>query len=421
MNTAFFIAKKLIFSSSKQGQFSKPIIRIANIAVALGLAVMIITVSIVTGFQQAIRDKVAGFGAHVQITNFDDNNSGEPLPIASNQAFLEDLKKHPNIKSIQPFIVKNGIIKTQDEIEGVVLKGVDSSYNWNFLQTNLTEGRLPNISSDSISKDILISKIVASRLHLKIGDKLFIYFVTQKKDYENSDSAIVQYEQRIRDFKICGIFDTGLEDFDKKSVWVDIQQLQKINYWPPNQIAGFEILLHTIENLNPTADYISTEIGPLYSSKTIQQANPTIFSWLDLQDMNAIIVIALMIIVASINMIATLLILILEQTNLIGILKAIGAKNFTIRKIFLYHALYILFVGILAGNILGIGLCFLQQKFEFLTLAKETYYLSVVPINIDFVSIGLLNLLIVICCILFLIIPSYIISKISPIKSIKFE
>lgn len=382
---------------------------------------MIITIAVVTGFQNAIRDKVVGFGSHIQITNFDNNNSLEPLPINKDQDFLKTISANLQIKHIQPYIIKSGIIKTKEEIEGVVLKGVDQTYDWNFLSKNLTEGSLPQINTDSTSKDILISKLISTRLNLKLGEKLFVYFVTKKKSSPENDTTAVGYEQRIKEFNITGIYETGLEDLDQKTVFVDLKQLQKINYWEPNQIAGFEILVKDYDLLSETGTFISSEIGPTYISKTIKEVNPTIFSWLDLQDMNAIIVIVLMILVASINMIATLLILILEQTNLVGVLKAIGATNNFIQSIFMYHAVYIIGIGVLAGNIFGIGLCLLQQKFGFLTLAKETYYLSVVPINLDFTHILFLNLLIVGCCILFLIVPSFIISKIAPIKSIKFN
>ena len=378
---------------------------------------MIITLAIVTGFQKEIRDKVIGFGSHIQITNYDSNTSQEPNPISREQEFLPLIKNKKGIKHIQVFATKNGLIKTKTDNEGVLLKGVDKDYNWDFITKNLVAGYVFKVT-DTLSKKIVISKYLASRLDLKINDKLLIYFVTKKK---NEDSETLEFEQRVKDFYISGIYDTGFEDYDKKLVLVDIKQIQKLNYWDTNQVGGFEILIENYKELDAFGKFVYDNIGSDLNSLTIKETNPTIFSWLDLQDVNAIIVIVLMIMVAAINMISALLVLILERTNMIGILKALGSSNFSIRKVFLYNAGYLIGRGLFWGNLIGITLCLLQFKFGLITLSKETYYVSVIPINIKILHILLLNIGTMIICMLMLIVPSYIVSRITPVRAIRFS
>lgn len=399
---------------------SRPIIRIAVIGIALSLAVMIITVAIVTGFQQEIRGKIIGFGSHIQITNFDSNNSFEPVPINKNQGFLASLQQNANIKHIQVYATKNGIIKTKTDNEGVLLKGVAKDYDWSFIKSNLREGKVFNIDDSAASKEIVISKQIADRLGTKLNDKILIYFVTKRKIRGSKDSYF-EYEQRVKDFYVSGIYETGFEELDKKLVIVDIAQIQKLNYWTNQQIGGFEVLIKNYENIDEVGSDVSDIVGTEYNSQTIKQVQQTIFSWLDLQDVNAVIVITLMIIVAAINMVSALLILILERTNMIGILKSLGSTNGSIQKIFLYNGIYLILKGLFWGNIFGIALCLIQKQFGIFTLPKETYYVSVIPIKIDYLFFGLINLGTMICCILMLILPSFVVSKITPIKAIRFR
>jgi len=420
LNTEFFIAKKIIFGTKNQKASSKPIVKLAILGISLGLIVMILTVAIVKGFQNEIRDKVIGFGSNIQITNYSTNNSYEPDPITKDQPFYSTLPKQNGIKHIQVFATKNGIIKTKDEIEGVVLKGVSNDYDWDFIKKNMNEGRVLTLSDTSASKDIIVSQTLAKRLNIKKDDKLFIYFITKKKD-TSGETAQEAYEQRVKTFNVCGIYDTGFEEFDKKTVFVDLRQIQKLNYWTDDLVGGFEVEINDIEQIDEMGDIVNQEVGVGFNAQTMKQTNATIFSWLDLQDMNAVIVIVLMIVVAAINMISTLLILILERTNMIGILKALGMPNVSIRKIFLYNAIYIISKGLIWGNVIGLLLCFIQHKFGIFTLPKETYYVSVVPIAVNLTHVLLLNLITLVCCFVMLLLPSYVVSRITPVKAIRFS
>ena len=419
MNPELFIAKNILFKNKDKGRISQPIVKIATVGIALGIAVMILTLAIVTGFQEEIRGKIIGFSANIQVTAFDSNTSYEPRPIDKNQDFYPNITKVEGIQHIQVFAVKNGIIKTKTENQGVLLKGVGSDFDWQFIKNNLKEGEIFLVQDDSVSKDIVISKYIASKLELKIGDPLFIYFFTKSKS--GDDSQISSYERRIKKLNISGIYETGFEELDKKTVYVDIAQIQKLNYWDENQVGGFEIKIDDFHDLDKLGDYVYKSIGTELSSQTVKEANYTIFSWLELQDINALIVIILMLLVAGINMISALLILILERTNMIGILKALGAGNSSIQKIFLYNAAYLIIRGLAFGNIIGLSLCLLQQSFGIITLPQETYYVSVVPIHLNMLHILLLNVGTLLICLLMLTIPSFIISKITPIKAIRFS
>lgn len=420
MNTELFIAKRIISDKNAAKKISRPIIRIAIIGIALGLAVMIITVAIVTGFQSEIRDKIIGFGSHIQITNYDANNSYEPNPISAKQDFYPLLLKIPEVKHVQVYATKNGIIKTKTDNEGVLLKGIGKDYDWTFIKKNLVEGNVFAVNDTEASKQIVVSKQTADRLGIKINDRLIIYFITKKKSDPNKD-AYSEYEQRVKDFHVSGIYETGFEEFDKKMVFVDIAQVQKLNYWTKDQIGGFEVLVDNYDDIDKTGDVISDIIGPGFNAQTIKRLQQTIFSWLDLQDVNATIVITLMILVAAINMISALLILILERTNMIGTLKSLGASNGSIQKIFLYNGAYLIGKGLLWGNVIGIALCFIQIQSGIFTLPKETYYVSVIPIHISFTYFLLLNIGTMMACMLMLILPSFLISKITPAKAIHFR
>lgn len=416
MNTERFIAQRIINGSGNANQLSRPIVRISVLGIALGLAVMILTVAIVTGFQKEIRNKLIGFGSHIQIANYDNNASDEAQPINMKQNFIPNLKNNPDIHHIQVFASKSGIIKSKNDNEGVLLKGISSDYDWDFINENLKEGKAFSVSDTGLSKNIVISKYLADKLDLKVEDKMTIYFLTKK-----TDSTYTHYEQRVKVFYISGIYETGFEDVDKRLVLVDIRQIQKLNYWSPDQIAGFEIAINDYKKIEEIADEVNEQIGQGLIAQTIKESNEATFSWLDLMDMNAIIVIGILILVASINMISALLILILERTNMIGVLKALGSTNRSIQKIFLYNAAYLIGKGLIWGNVIGIGLAILQKHYGIFTLDKTQYFMSQVPININLLDILLLNIGTLLCCMLMLIIPSFIVSKITPVKAIRFS
>ncbi len=405
-----------MIGSENFNRFSRPIVQISLLGITLGLAVMILTLCIVVGFQNEIKSKVIGFGSHISITNYDCNVSNEPQPISKQQSFLNDLKSNLEISHIQIYSTKVGIAKTQTVNEEVVLKGIGKEYDWKFINDNMFLGRAVTFNDTGLSRDIVVSKSLSDKLELKLNDKIVVCFLTKTKDTTNSN-----YEQRVKVFYISGIYETGFSEIDDKLTFVDIRQLQRLNYWNENQIGGFEIAIKNMKNLDDVNDDVDRLIGQGLISQTIKQTNPAIFAWLDLFDINAIIVITFIILVACINMISALLILILERTNMIGILKALGASNFSIQKIFMYNAMYLISKGMLWGNILGIGLALLQKLFGVFKLDKSQYYMSVIPIDINIWTLLLLNIGTIVCCLLMLILPSFIVSKITPIKAIRYS
>ncbi len=409
MNLEYFIAKNIIKGDNRSKKFTKPVINISIIAITLGIAVMIVAMSIVSGFQKEIRNKVIGFGSHIQITNYDSQNTYEANPISKNQDFYPNLDSVPGIKHIQVFATKAGIIKTEEEIYGVVVKGIGSDFNWTFFNDKIIEGSSFVINDSIKQNDILISNHISKKMKLNVGDKMFVYFIQQ-------DGQL-----RPKDFIVKGIYQTGLEGFDDLFVIADIAHIQKRNGWGKNQVGGFEVLIDDFKDLERMGNYVYEKIGYELHSTTIKDQNPDIFSWLNLQDYNVNIIIILMIIVAVINIISALLILILERTNMIGILKALGLPNWNVRKIFLYNATYLILKGLFLGNLIGLALCLIQLKFGLLTLPEESYYISVVPINLNFSHILLLNIATLAVCVLMLIIPSLVITKISPVKAIRYD
>ena len=408
MNFEFFIANR-IFSKSKGG-FSRPIVRLGVISVALGLAVMIISVAIVTGFQEQVRRKVTGFGAEIQIGNFEVNSSYEATPIDKNQAFYPFLDTVDGIRHIQVYAHKAGIIKTDDQIEGVILKGVGSDFDWSFFENKMRMGKPFKVNDTTRTDDVIISQSLATRLNLKAGNAVRMYFVIKN-----------EMQPRGRKFHISGIYETGLEEFDKLYVLGDIGHIQKLNKWDERQVGGFEVFIDDFDELDKMGEMVYQTIGYKINSKTIKQLYPEIFEWLQLQDMNVLIIIALMVMVAGITMISTLLILILERTNMIGILKALGTKNVSIRKIFIYNAIYIIGKGLLWGNFIGVGLCIIQAQFGIFKLNQESYYVSHIPINLNLMPLLYINGGTLLLCTLMLLIPTYIITKISPVKAIRFS
>lgn len=408
MNTEYFIAKRITTGYTNSSRFSRPVVRIAMISIALGLAVMIITVAVVTGFQHQIRDKVIGFGGHIQLTSFDNNESYEFNPVDRHPPFYDKLKTNAGIKHIQAIASKAGILKAHGEIQGVVVKGVDTNFDWHFFKQSLVAGTV--LTKDTAAKNkLLLSKTIASKLGIKINDAVPVYFIQKQ-------------QQRVRKFVVCGIYDSGMgEQFDELFVLTDIKVIQKLNDWNINQVAGFEILVNDFDKVDNIASVVNDEVGYNFKVQTIKESFTQIFSWLSAQDVNAIIVITLMVLVASINMISALLILMLERTNMIGILKALGARNWTVRKVFLYSAVYLIGKGLLWGNIIAISLCVLQNYFGFIKLDPESYFISQMPVNINILHILLINVGTLLICTIMLIIPSYIVTKITPVKAIRFN
>ncbi len=408
MNTELFIARRILFQKNSTGAAqSKPIVNIAVWAIALGVAVMIISVAVLTGFQKQITEKVIGFGGHIQISNFNNNNSFEANPIDSEKIKLSELKSIPGVKHMQIFATKAGIIKTEEAIEGVVLKGITKDYDLTFFNQNLQSGKAITFADSGKTDDILISKKIADKLKFKSGDNLWMYFVQQPP--------------RMRKFKVCGIYESGLEDFDDKYVLCDLQHIQKLNDWKPNQMGGMEISVSNFKELDKVGNLVYSKIGYDLDSKTIREQYPQLFDWLDLQNINVVVILVMMIAVGAINMITALLILILERTNMIGMLKALGANNDSLRKIFLYQAVFLIGKGLLWGNVIGLGLCLLQLKFGFAHLDQASYYVALVPIQLDWMYILALNMGTLVVCSLILILPSYLVTRISPVKAIRFS
>ncbi len=407
MNVEYFIAKRLVSAKEGNNRLSRPIIRIAILAIALSVAVMLISIGVVKGFKKDIADKVIGFGSHIQITAFSDNNSYETKAISKNQDFYPSIENEKGINHIQYFATKAGIIKTKDEIHGVILKGVGSDFNRDFFKDNLVEGEVPIYNDTLASSRVTISKKIADLLDLEIDEKLIMYFA--------------QDPPRVRKFVVAGIYTTELEEFDNLYVFGDIRHIQNLNNWGIDSVGGFEITIHNFDNLDALTQMVYEKIDYDLNAQTIKEINPQIFDWLKLQDINVNVIIILMLIVAGINIITALLILILERTKLIGILKAIGQNNWSVRKVFLYNASYLIGKGLFWGNLLGIGLSLLQKYFHLISLNPATYYMNTVPIHLTFSDILLLNFGAMLSCILMLIIPTYLITKITPIKAIRFE
>lgn len=417
MNIEHFIAKRILSGSGASNQLSGPIVRISVLGITLGLAAMILSVAIVTGFQNEIKAKLIGFNSHIQITNYDNNVSAEPKPITKIQPFLQQIKNNPEIRHIEVYATKNGIVKTKTDNEGILLKGIDKDYDWDFLNKNFVAGKGFDIG-DTVSKNIVISKYLSDKLNLKLNDKMIIYFIVDRFD---SLGVKTRTETSAKDFYISGIYETGLEDVDKTLVLTDIRRIQKMNGWREDEVAGFEIAIKDYKKIDEIGYDIDALIGQGLVAMTIKQTNPSIFGWLDMMDINVILILVMMIIVAGINMISALLILILERTNMIGILKAMGAKNSSVQKIFLYNAVYLIGKGLLWGNIVGISIALVQEHFGIFTLDAKIYYISQIPIDLSIFNIVLLNLGTMLCCLIMLIVPSFIISKITPIKAIRYS
>jgi len=413
LNTELFIARRIIGKKRGRKSFSGSIVGIATFGIALGLTVMIVAVAIITGFKKEISGKVTGFGAHIQMLNLDSNLSFETKPIPANMESLDRVRSMEGVKNVQPFALKAGIIKTGEEIHGAVLKGVDSQYDWDFIEKHMTGGEAFRINDSVRTNMVVLSLHTANLLKLGVGDKFTMYFI--------------QEPPRARTFTIQGIYSTSLEEFDRLYIYSDIKQVQRLNDWSVAEVSGHEIMLDNMNSLSEKADEIRDVVGVDFLEdgsrlkvETIEEKYTQIFDWLNLQDLNVIVLILLMLIVAGFNMISGLLILILERTNMIGILKGLGTNNASIRKIFLYQSAYLTLLGLAWGNLIGIAICLAQKHLHIVSLDPSSYYLDTVPINLNLIHILMLNLGTMAITILFLLLPSMIIARISPDKSIRF-
>ncbi len=407
LNFEYFIARHL--SSEKRKSFSQPVIKISYISIALGLTLMIASIAIVIGFKHSISNKVIGFTANLQIVPFDNNQSLEEQPMNIDRDFIKLLSSFPNVKQVQFVSQKGGVLKTDNQIQGVVLKGVDTHYDWSFLKRNLVDGKLPVFTTNR-DYEVLISKMLADKLQLKTGDKIRVWFVNN-----NEQGA------RGRKFTISGIYNTGLENFDGSLIIGDLDVITKLNNWKHNEVGSVEILLKNPEKTKATAEAIYHDIPYDLNIVTASDLYPQIFNWLDLLDMNVVVILVLLILVAGITMISTLLVLIIERTSMVGLLKALGATNKTIGRIFLIRSSYIVLKGMLWGNILGLIFYFVQLKFRVFHLDPQSYYVDYVPVELHLSQFLLLNAGVILISLLILFIPTWYINRISPAKALRYE
>jgi len=414
LRTALFISRRLINERRKGFTFSRPVNRIVIAGIALSIAVMILALAILTGFKQEIRNKIAGFSGHIQVLNFDSNYSFETEPISSSQDFIPGLDKYRGFENIHVFATKAGIIKTNENIQGVVLKGVGTDYDWSFFKKNLVEGEVLNLSDSSLSNGVIISRSISDLLTLGVGDDFAMYFV--------------QDPPRMRKFTVEGIYETSVEAMDKIYILGDIGHIRRLNSWEKDQVSGFEIFIDNFNDIDLMTYRVRDAIGYKFEEdqEKLKVTNlkiryPQILDWLNFQDTNVVVIVVLMLLVSAFTMISGLLILILEKTNMIGILKALGSGNRLIQKIFLNQAVYIIATGLLWGNIVGYGLAAAQKKFEIISLDPSSYYLTTVPVNIDILHFLSLNTGTILIILIMLLIPSRLVSRISPVRAIKFD
>ncbi|ASB51054.1 ABC transporter permease [Alkalitalea saponilacus] len=414
MKPEYFIAGKIQSGGVSGRKLAGPVLKVAVGGIILGMVVMILSIAIGTGFKREIREKIVGFGSHIQVVNYDFNLSYEANPIRFNQELYTAIKELDGVKNVQRFAVKPGLLKSEEEMQGAVLKGIGDDYDTDFLESILQLGELPDFAGESPANEIIISATLANILNLQLGQDVFMYFF--------------QEQIRARRYTIVGIYDSNLPDLDKMFVVADLRHIQRLNNWDADQIAGYEVLLNDFDKLDElwyeiydlTASYISPE-GAMLRAQSIRQTQPQIFSWLDLLDMNIAVIIVLILLVAGFNMITGLLILILERTNMIGILKAIGMSDWPLRKIFLSLAVRIAIRGLVWGNLVGIGLAMIQMRFGLVSLDPASYFLDTVPIHIDLSHILLLNAGAILAIFLMMIGPSYVATRITPVKAIHFD
>lgn len=415
MNFPLFIARRIYGNHHNERKVSRPAIVIAVAGIAIGLMVMIVSISVVLGFKHSIQNKVIGFGSHIQVTNFMSQMSANDYPIVIDDSMMNVIKKMPGVKHVERYAYKQGILKTDNDFLGVTFKGVGQEFDSTFIHRSMVEGSIPTFSDSVSSNRILISKIMADKLNLKCGEKIFAYFIDQ--------SGV-----RMRRLTIQGIYQTNLNQYDESICFADLYTVVKLNGWNEGQTSGAEVSLtdfskldQTEKNFIKTVNRTTDKYGETYASQTIREANPQIFNWLDLLDVNVVIIIALMIAVSAVTMISGLLIIILECTNMIGVLKALGSTNTSVRHIFLWFSTFVIGRGLVIGNVVALALIFLQNQFKIFKLDPSVYYISAVPVEVSLPLFLALNVLTFALCVLMLVAPSYLISKISPTKSIRYD
>lgn len=415
MNLPLFISRRIYAQQGERRKVSRPAIRVATIGVAVGLAVMLISVSVVFGFKHTIRDKVVGFGSHLQVAEFSTLQAGDNQPIAMPDSMLQVLRRQPGVSHVSRYALRQGILKTDTDFLGVAFKGIAQDYDTTFIHQHLVAGTIPHFTDSTSSSQIVVSQLMAQKLRLKCGDRLFAYFI---------DGQGV----RTRRFTITGIYETNLTQYDRLICLTDLHTVIRLNRWQPDQVTGAEISVSDYSRIDETERSLVTNVnrtldhyGATYTSKTIRDINPQIFSWLDLLDLNVWIILAIMTAVAAVTMISGLLIIILERTAMIGVLKALGARNCTIRHTFLWFAFFIIGKGLLWGDILGIGLIALQKATGIVHLDPASYYVDTVPVEFNWGVILLLNVATMIVSLLVLIVPSFLVSHIHPAKSMRYE
>ncbi|MDR1746260.1 MAG: ABC transporter permease [Tannerella sp.] len=415
MNLELFIARKVHFSkTSADRRVTPPAIRIAIAGIALGLATMLLAVAIVTGFKKEVRNKAVGFGAHIQIANFDSNSSYETNPILVNDSLIADISDFPGVRHVSAYATKPGILKTETDFQGIVLKGVDGRYDWTFFRENLVEGEIFALEPERMATDVLISAYLANLLGLKCGDSFFAYFV--------------QDDVRARKLHISGIYDTGYVDYDKFFVIADLRQVRRLNGWDDEAVSGLEVTIDDFTQLDNVTEQLyfhlvdrKDRMGNTYYVRSIEDLEPMLFNWLNVLDINAVIILVLMMAVAGFAMISGLLIIILERTSMIGVLKALGMANRPVRRVFLHIASFLITKGMLWGNVIGLTFCFLQSRFHLIALDPSNYYLNAVPIDLSFTAWLLINVGTLTVSMLMMLAPSCLITKISPARTIRFE
>ena len=415
MNLPLFIAKKIYSDKGDKRKVSRPAIRIATVGVAIGLAVMIVTVSVVLGFKHTIRDKVVGFGSHIQVHNVLTYNGSDQYPVCIDDSMMQMIGSIDGVSHVERFAMTQGILKTDEDFLGVAFKGVGQEYDMTFLKSHLVEGEMPEFS-DSISKQkLLMSKMIADKLRLKAGDKVFAYFIDGQ-------------DVRTRRYTVSGIYQTNMTRFDENLCFIDLYAASRLNGWLNGEVTGVEVKVKDFEQLQLTEDRFVEKInrsidpqGNVLTTETIYELYPQVFSWLELLDINVWIILALMVCVAGFTMISGLLIIILERTQMIGILKAVGARNKTIRHTFLWFSVFIIGQGLFWGNVIGLGIVLLQQYTGFVTLDPQTYYVSEAPMELNLPLVAAINVATLLICVFVLIAPSYLISHIHPAKSMRYE
>lgn len=418
-----YIADRITLSNKGKNNISKPIVKIGITGIALGISVMILTISIVLGFKQEIITKITGITSHITINSMGINSSNERDPVRLSPDTLKMIKALPFVKHVQSVATKNCIIKTKAENEGVLLKGIDANYDVEFLKQYLSEGRLPQLSDTAVSKDILLSKKLADKLSASVGQKLIAYFITKKKlnDTTFNGSNYVEFEQRSRAFTVCGIVNTGFSDFDNNLALVDLKHIQKLNYWDEGQTGSYEIFIKDFSQLEANTEAVQDLTGYDYQVLPVNEIFSSLFSWLEMVDVNGVIIITLMLLVAGVNMITALLILILERANMVGLVKSMGMSNASVRKIFFYVSVKLLARGLIIGNVIGIGAVLIQYFTHLIKLNSDTYYVDFVPVIFNVGYIVLLNLGIIVSCMLMMFFPTLILTRLTPIRTLRFD